>query len=164
MAKSTTFLATDPAGNTHKRTSQSRTYAATVVVREGTATAERKFEAAEPDHQKRDADDFAFFLQMSTLDGVKQWHKKGGWTHASEADMQADVARYSERLEGCATAAEYVALQAAERRAAFEKAKAAGAYERWLNAGWCGRSDLALKLAAQQKGYDEVRILPVVVK
>lgn len=161
-----TFLATDPAGKTHKRTSQNRTYAATVVVREGTANAERKFEAGEGWRRDHDAKNFAYAAARTTAEAVtadllRRNHK----VLADDADYVARrVAENVAFVEGFATVEEYVEKQAAKRRAKFEAEKAAGSYERWLNAGWCGRPDLALKLASQQKGYDEVRILPVVVK
>lgn len=161
MAKTTTFLATDPAGRTHKRTSQNRTYAATVVVRKGRELAEADFARREPTHRRHDADNYAFGKSLSTVEGLTAWyHRNNFQSLLPNRDLAAEAAKYAASLRGCGTAEEYVEQRAAERRARFE----ATDHEAFINVGWCGRSDLAQKLASQQKGYAEVVILGVVVK
>lgn len=161
----TTFLAIDPAGATHKRTSQNRTYAATVVVRKGVEQAQRDFDHGETWRRKHDAENYVYAAAHDTVE--KAHARLAAKFPALAADPEyvaRDAAKNAAFIAGCPTAADYVAKQAAARLAKFEAAKAAGEFERWLNAGWCGRPDLALKLAAQQKGYAEVRILNVEVK
>lgn len=63
-----------------------------------------------------------------------------------KARQAADVQEAIERLDGCATAEEF-----AERLAERMRAKAeATDWNEWFCDGWCGRLDLAQKLAAKR--------------
>jgi hypothetical protein len=56
------------------------------------------------------------------------------------------------------TVDQYVAIQLERRIARVEERKAKGEFDQWISVGWCGRYDLAQKLAAkeQQRGADVV--------
>jgi hypothetical protein len=76
------------------------------------------------------------------------------------------VERATEELGGATTLARYVEILIERALAAVEKSKAEGRYDRFFDKGWCGRPDLADKLAAKARseGYAEVAILEAVAK
>lgn len=163
MAK-TTFTAIDPAGKPHTRKTD-RVYTHTVVVRQSNELAEAAYARYEPGRRKLDAENYVFDKKLSTVEGLRAWYvRKGFDPNAKWVNLPEEAAKHAKALRGCATAEAFVELKAAERRAAFEAEKAAGHFERYLNAGWCGRPDLALKLAAKQQGFAEVRVLEAKAK
>lgn len=140
MAK-TAYFATDANGKTHTRNSD-RVYTHTVVYRHIKSEA---MAAAHSDHWKSlDANNYEFDVAIAT----------GNHNYTT---ITADrVAACKARVEAF-TMDEYVANSLAERVARVE----ATDFTVWHNAGWCGRLDLAQKLAAK---YNDVAILPAVAR
>jgi hypothetical protein len=71
----------------------------------------------------------------------------------------------AERLMGAETVEQFIELHRAAQVAKVEQQKAEGAFDRFGDCGWCGRLDLAQKLAASKRawpGYDEVHIVEAV--
>ena len=173
------YLATDPDGAVHKRTSESRSpsfkpYAYTVVRKGGyqTAMASATETAYSP---KADARNYAYYVQIAEGNDpyprstFRAKHPER-FTAEEIAEEKASVdaeneRRYADANErvGNHTVQSYVAAQRAWRIAHVEERKARGDFEVWHNMGWCSRLDLAQKLAAkeQAKGDYEVAILPV---
>lgn len=140
MAKSI-FLATATDGTEFKRTSDNRVYTHTVI-------SKRNFNRDLDDAGKikaTDADNFAYYTRRA-------------------ADSSQDTANALEQLAGAKTVTEYQFAKRDARVAAVLAARDAGAYDVWHNAGWCGRLDLAQKLAAKEASYGnlEVTILEAV--
>jgi len=67
------------------------------------------------------------------------------WTHSDEA-----LAHY--RAAAALGNKGFIAQLAAERAAEIDAVKAAGHYEQYSLCGWCGRPDLAHKLAVKTPG------------
>jgi hypothetical protein len=81
------------------------------------------------------------------------------------ARAERDVARAQEIRTTCPTKADYVAELRATFRAVVAQNYANGVYDRWEIVGWCGRPDLAHKLAASTlaRGYHaEAKVLEAV--
>jgi len=164
------FTATDAAGQTHKRTSESRIYTHTVVFLPDFAA---DMALADKDY-KQDGSNFAYYCELAagTHEHVTHVIPRSGY-HASYSDEQ--VAKFQEaqreqNAKGIAdakavteghTRESYVAARRAKRVAAVNEGNAAGYYAKWQNAGWCGRYDLAQKLAAKTAGA-KVEILEAV--
>ena len=119
----TTYTAIDPAGRTHTRTTASRSYTHTVV-------SKRSYQAALADAQSKQSYDM-------DLRNFK--------FYAENAD------RHPERVAGH-TPESYAEAQRAARVASVEAQKAKGFFDEYVNWGWCGRADLALKLLAKAQG------------
>lgn len=141
----TYYEAIDPAGRVHKRSTDRRTYTHTVVFLPSyTADMAR----ADKDYPV-DGDNHDFHVKMVQWGGVYKGERRP-W-HTDE-QIAADLAKYQ------ALAAEYPSREAAiagkraERVAFVNARKDAGYYAIYQNAGWCGRLDLAQKLAAKTPG------------
>lgn len=148
----TTFIAIDPAGVTHKRTSQNRTYSHTVVFLPSYDAALAK--ASEP--YAGDGENWAFASQMVAWGGIyggerKPWHTDEG--------IARDLARYQELLGEYASAKEAIAGERQKRIDRIEACRAEGFFEKWQNAGWCGRADLAYRLASSLVSVARIEIL-----
>lgn len=150
----TTYTATDPNGVVHTRKSE-RTYVATVVYqldREAYYTNARS-ERTRYLHKRNGQ------YNLDCIANGKHLSHMGFKHYASDAERQArDVADSKERLAGATTADEYADMRVAEELARLD----ATDWTIWHNAGWCGRMDLAVKLAA--KFCTPTRILPVSAK
>lgn len=149
------YTATDPNGFTHTRTSQSRTYSHTVV-----------FQASKDVAVKRAHE------RLKSDRSNCEWHARIASTPVEEY-VDSEMAKWSHMtreyvIEGHA---EHVATVAAFRGGSINGEAAAMLADRlakieatdwdiWHNAGWCGRYDLALKLAAGIKNATSVTILP----
>lgn len=168
MAK-TIFTATDAAGTVHKRTSENRTYTHTVV-----ALPSYEFDMAQNDKDwEVDAKNFGYYVQIATghdphptrnyrADYPEKWTAEeiaAGQAHA-DAENAKRIQDAADRVTGH-TRETYVAAQRAERAAKVNARKAKGYYGEWVNLGWCGRPDLAQKLAGQAQGgrYASIAIL-----
>lgn len=173
------YTATDALGVEHKRTSVSRgegkPYSHTVVCLGGYERAMAR--ATEKYHGPQDAKNFAYYVAIS----------EGNDPHArltvyrslergdTQAEIDAEIAwnddQNTKRIEdakervGNHTVQSYVAAELAKRIASVEARKAKGEFDTWHNAGWCGRLDLAEKLAATKAalGY-ATAILPAIKK
>lgn len=163
----TVYLATDPAGIMHKRTTENRHYTHTVVVSGGYQAALAN--ARSKGWATTDAHNFEWYKRTAEgrdpyLPSVRYRAKNPDkWTTAeiAEEDLElqvrdaAKVAVAKLHVEGH-NVASYVAKQLALRVGIVEVRKAKGEFDAWWNAGWCGRRDLADKLAAAKAGADYV--------
>lgn len=174
MPRKTIFTATDSNGFVHKRSTESRAYTHTVVVRGGYQ--HDLAGAADKAWDKSMVSNFEYYLAIaedrSPYYPTKRYRAENpaGWTAEQIAEEEAYLtagdaeskAKAVREVEGH-TVRSYVDAQRRDRIAAVEAKKAEGHYEKWLNAGWCGRLDLADKLAAKHRiGDHEVAILPAV--
>lgn len=155
MAKST-FTAIDPNGKAHKRTSVSRTYTHTVCSKPNYEYDLKR--ASEP--REQDGVNWDFYCQMVEWGGILDG-KRRSW-HTDEG-IAAELAQAIEKKN------EYPSREAAiegkrqKRIAATEAAKARGYYNEYEAHGWCGRLDLAQKLASQCAPHRlDVIIIPAV--
>lgn len=159
-----TFTAIDPSGKLHKRTSLNRTYLFTVVSKRSETEA-RLFLRA-PGILAAHRSNYRY--HKAWLDGTSEFLTKPPYRSDEEhaAYVERHVAEARERLEGCATADDYIEKCVQEGHARIAEGKANGHYDEWVNDGWCGRRDLAEKLAQKMRGQGrvEVTILPVKVK
>lgn len=162
----TTFLATAPDGSIHTRTSENRRYTHTVVARrnyaDALAHADRLIDA--------DGDNFRFWSAIIAAGGYyarRKLPRPARYTEEQFAAHEAkEVADAKERIGGAPTETIYKVMKRDQRLADLAERKANGAFEVYFNCGWCGRLDLAQKLAAseQAKGYLDVTILEARVK
>lgn len=160
---STTFLATDPNGVVHKRTSQNRQYTHTVVARPSKAWAINVVTSKEM--HRNHISNFSHY--SSYLDGTSRFLERRTWQ--SERQHQESVARDLERareaLQGDMDVNTYIARKDREALDAIEQNDKVGFYNAYSNLGWCGSLNLAHKLASKQKGYwVDVTILEAVKK
>jgi hypothetical protein len=149
------YLAIDPDGVKHKRRSD-RTYTHTVVYKGGYARAVASVE--DQAWAITDQNNYRYYLDI-----VEGRTGKAPWeTEAQHEARKGDAAGH---LAGCQCAADYIAKCKAHRLARIEANRAEGKYDTWQNAGWCGRSDLAQKVASDwsSKGF-QVEILEIVQK
>jgi len=141
------YSATDANGLVHTRTS-ARVYTHMVVARPSYANAVARASRVHMPTQKSN-----FEYHMNIAEGVIT-------SQYTSRDHAADD------LGGATTLEQYVALNIKRALAAVEKSKAEGRFDRFFDKGWCGRRDLADKLAAKARsdGYAEVAILPAIAK
>lgn len=152
----TTFLATDANGTVHKRVSQDRTYTHTVVFQRSKEQAIRNaHEGVKQDRKNVQyiAGQAAMTVDAYIADGKSRYPSlsdDGYWAN-QHAGHVARAAKFRGDVEA------EVQARLADALAKIEAAD----WSVWYNAGWCGRYDLALKLAAK---YTVAAILPAVVK
>lgn len=149
MAKANTFLATDPTGVVHKRTSQNRTYTHCVAYR---PSYELNFaDAKKP--QRNDASNFAWHVER-LAQSYESWLSEHAWRtkhytdEQNRAEYAAEIERHTQNLRGATSVIEYSNARINERVAKIEQLKADGYYEKWIVEGWQGRPDLANKALA----------------
>lgn len=165
------YTAQDPQGVIHKRSTTSRAYTHTVVGKRSYELAMRR--ARSTQWAKSDARDYAYEVQISEgNDPVPaiNWDARypAGKTaeQIAASQLRADAAN-EKRFElakarvGNHTVQSWCEARQAERIAVVEKDAEQGYYEVFVNLGWCGRRDLADKLAAKARtdGYDIVTVL-----
>ncbi|WP_172373350.1 hypothetical protein [Mesorhizobium sp. NZP2234] len=150
----TIYTAIDPAGVEHKRTTADRTYTHTVVYQRSKVAA---VEAA----TTKSARGFHAKNGQYYLDCIRDGRHENLMSfehYRADTDRQArDVAEAIGNLAGATTAAEYAEAKVAAHLARIE----ATDWTIWHNLGWCGRHDLARKLAAKTSG---AVILPAIQK
>lgn len=160
MAKRTTFLAIDPSGKTHTRTSDARWYTNTVVVQHSKAAAI----AAVDTKANRDFWARRYAYEVAKAAGTHEYVTNlpsRATYHVSYSDevVAAAIERQKERnareieaskvfLATHPSVDSYVAAMIASALAAIE----ATDFTIWHNLGWQGRPDLARKLAAKTPG------------
>ena len=167
----TKYLAIDSLGAEHTRSSQ-RVYTHTVVVmydydaainnaktyhasKAAIATATRNFDYEVSIATGNDPHPEYDYVQV---DG--KWQRV--YNDATAARQAIRAAKSSAEIEGGFEA--YRARILAKELARVESRKENGAFTTWGSVGFCGRLDLAQKLAAQYAGAgNKVEILPVVV-
>lgn len=155
------FIAIDPAGVEHKRNASGsgRQYTHTVV-------AQRSIDAdiayAEGrSWEKTERSNYAYYLKIAEGNDPypRQTYRSAerGDTPeqiaeeraAVDAENAKSIADAQARLGGINSAEEYIAAQRIDMLLKIAKNRDEGVYERWNNMGWCGRLDLAQKLAAK---------------
>jgi hypothetical protein len=152
----TIYTATDAAGAVHKRSTKCRTYTHMVVY-----LPSYEFDLSQAAKQYAyDGDNWEFHCQMVTWGGIFEGRRES-W-HTDEK-IAADLALSTERAGEFASRAEAMAGQAQKRVAFVMERQANGYFAAWQSLGWCGRHDLAVKLASQATGprFAKVAILPV---
>jgi hypothetical protein len=167
MAKKTNYIATDAAGVTHTRSTESRAYTHTVVRKGGYAVAMAS--ALSASWGKTDRSNFDYYLRIA--EGRSEFYPSTRYCakyadrhtpeQIAEEDARltiSDAQKVAEAKAVCAgfTADTYVAEQRRLRVERIETKLAEGGYEVWHNMGWCGRLDLAQKLANASAGGDYV--------
>lgn len=166
MAK-TAYFATDANGKTHTRNSD-RVYTHTVVYR----NSKERFLASANAEMWADRDGWTYDYYAACAAGTHPHVTKitpaGGFHHSYTAEQIAErqekqrqqnaseIADAKTKVNGV-TREQWIAARLAERVAVVE----ATDFTVWHNAGWCGRLDLAQKLAAK---YNDVAILPAVAR
>lgn len=158
----TQYLATDALGTTHTRKTD-RTYTHTVVTQYGYEAAVAHCHAAHAAETARELKsptaNFKYYTDIAAgNDKYPEADWIGGARVVNEARQALRIADAQARIEGGFDA--YRARILADALARIEANKAAGYYTRFHNLGWCGRLDLAQKLAAKTGGT----ILPARVK
>lgn len=158
----TTYIATDAAGAVHMRKTE-RVYTHTVVV-----LPNYEHDVANvmsTGWEKHEVNNDRYYRAIAAgNDPVpsQNWAAKNPdkWTPEQIAEQQVHVdkenanrlAKAQAYVAANPTFADYIVNERARRLAAIEKAKAEGHYDRWRNAGWCGRPDLAQKLYNKHAG------------
>lgn len=106
-----------------------------------------------------DYSNFAFY-QKEIATGVG-----GTYSHAnglmSRPLSQADYDYAVERVAGCETAQQYAEKCRDERLAGHDARYGTAGAGEWFVEGWCGRADLAEKLASKCRGYECLRDVQV---
>jgi hypothetical protein len=157
--QSTRYTATAPDGSVHTRGSV-RTYTHCVVGRRCYRYALKRAKGWD----RHDSDTYAYFTRVIAQGGC-HISRPSYYTEAKFAAVQEkDVERAKEMIDGATTREVYVAAQLAKRLAVVDVDKAKGAYDSFRTLGWCGRRDLADKLAVQERSssaYIEVAVLPI---
>jgi len=160
----TKYFAIDADGGRHTRSTE-RTYTHTVVSKGGYEVA-----LASARHKAWKATDISNYNHDAEIAAGRDRYPYKAYLRddMSPAERQAEldrvevanaarVARAKLNVDG-RTVDQYVAIQLEQRIKRVEERKAKGEFEQWVSVGWCGRYDLAMKLAAkeQQRGADVV--------
>lgn len=147
----TKFIATDRNGKVHRRTSVNRTYTHMVVSRPMV----RGFTV-----HAHDRDNFWYY--MAFIDGTSKWLERKPWESEEQYQTRAkyEVDRAKDALGDARTFEDHVK----NMRARHEAWAASVKVDDFSAEGWCGRLDLAQRLASSLSGSRaEVVILPVEV-
>lgn len=147
----TKFMATDRNGKVHRRKSVNRTYTHMVVSRPKI----REFAVHAHDRDN-------FWYHMAFLDGTSKWLERKPWESQEQHRIRCDyeVQRSLDALGDARTFEAHVE----NMRARHEAWAASVKVDDFSAEGWCGRLDLAQKLASSLSGSRaEVVILPVEV-
>lgn len=148
-------IAIDPAGATHKRNSAKRVYTHTVVAR---CNIETGREFAFEGKLDLEAKNYKFHAAMAagTHDLARMRPYEDPEQHERRLQRDRHLIAKFPTLEA------YLEEVRAERIRRFEHAVAEGYYEKWFNMGWCGRYELAQRLAqstGSKDHYAEVKVL-----
>lgn len=156
----TKFFAIDPQGVEHLRTSENRIYTHTVVVLRGEAYAARQLIEALDHATSQAPKDYVFHQSM--VDGTWYTVQHPQWI---DQRNDAEAAKHAAEIADL-TVEGYVQKCLKKVRAQHDARHDAGLYAKWHNVGWCGRHDLAQKLADQTRkhGFQDVVILEAQVK
>ena len=147
----TKFIATDRNGKVHRRTSVNRTYTHMVVSRPKI----REFEVHPHDKSN-------FWYHMAYLDGTSKWLYRKPWETDEQYQnrVKYDVELAKKALGNARTFEDHVE----NMRARHAEWAASVKVDDFSAEGWCGRLDLAQRLASSLAGSRaEVVILPVEV-
>jgi len=152
------YFVIDGNGKKHTRNSM-RTYTHVVLYRGSKETALRL--ADRKDYFSVDN----FWYHHAFLDGSSKWLERSPWEKDEDQykrRVEKDIERSRYALRGCKTPDEWWNVTLAERLEDIEKVD----FTAWVVEGWCGRHDLAVKLAhktACRERVAETIILPVSV-
>ena len=150
------YFVTDANGVKHTRNSH-RTYTHVVLYRDSKEAALRLAE------RKEQFFDENFWYYHAFLDGTSRWLERSPWEKDEDQykrRVEKDIERSRYFLRGCKTPDELWSITLAERLGAIEKTD----FNAWAVEGWCGRHDLAVKLAHKANCSYRVKeavILPV---
>ena len=150
------YFVTDANGVKHTRNSH-RTYTHAVLYRESKEAALRLIERKHPFL----ADNF--WYHHAFLDGTSKWLERSPWEKDEDQykrRVEKDIERSRNALRGCETPEDWEAMLRADAMDRIE----ANDYDQWHVEGWCGRHDLAVKLAHKTNCSSRVKeavILPV---
>lgn len=152
------YVVIDANGKKHTRNSR-RVYTHVVLYRDSKEAAIRLANVKPHWHKEN------FWYHHAFLDGTSKWLERAPY-EKDDAQYKLRVEREVERsrkaLMGCTTPDEWWDAIRADALAAIEKID----YTAWAAEGWCGRHDLAVKLAhktACRERVAETIILPVEV-
>ena len=147
------FTAIDPQGVTHKRTSQNRSYAFTVVVLAGQAY----LDSRRPNEiEIKKLNDESWDRVENEAKGIFPKSEQWRGSNALASWKKFAIEWMSEHTrEGV------LAEAIAHAHKCYDQCVMVGDDLKYFNAGWCSRRDLAEKLADTQrgKGYEDVQIL-----
>lgn len=156
MAKRIIFTAIDPNGTVHTRTSDRREYTHTVVYQHDKAALMAY--ATGSDWTKSDGNNFDYRREcaagthpnVTKVTPADKFHssytaEKIAEFQQAQREMNAKIIADAKVETDGKTREQYIAERQAERVARVE----AEDFTIWHNAGWCGRLDLAQKLAAK---------------
>jgi hypothetical protein len=161
------FHVIDPQGVAHTRSSKNRTYTHTVLFFRGEAYAERSLKSALDFATKQAPRDYRY--AQARIDGRKHAEfvakfptlyieADGTPSEYAVSERAKDIAEGTAEIGGLDLAA-YTAKCQERARASHAREVAQGYFNTWVNMGWCGRADLARKLAETIKGAEQVKIL-----
>ena len=136
-----------PDGQVATRKSQNRVYTHAVAFR-------RSYRYAAEQAQREFSYMRSDFRHYSDLA-----HGRKSYPHIGDAN--ANVNKGFEGLRGYIVEEDYVQNEIARAVEKVEKLRREGYYDKWAVEGWCGRADLAEKLAAQVNNKDSVRAVMV---
>lgn len=143
MAK-TSYFAIDANGKKHTRKSE-RGYSHTVVYQ--SIKSEDMAWATSSDWRKTDGENYDY--SAACIKNGKHMNLMGFAHYQNDTGRHAKhVAESIDFIRGAKSREEFMSDRQAERVASVE----ARDYSVWHNAGWCGRLDLAQKLAAKHTG------------
>lgn len=153
----TKYFVIDANGKKHTRNSK-RTYTHVVLYRDSKEAALRM--ADRKDMHLVDN----FWYHHAFLDGSSKWLARRDWETDTgyNARVNEEIERSRKALRGCKTPDEWHAVL---RQEAIDRINARD-YDQWHAEGWCGRHDLAVKLAHKticRELVGEAIILPVSV-
>jgi ribosomal protein S18 len=146
----TSYTAIDPNGVIHKRTTESRKYSHTVVALRSKDWALKA--AVSKEMNRHHVSNFSHYSEF--LNGTSRFLERRSWQTKEQHQeaMENDIQRARDALQGDMTVEDYIARKQREDLEAVEKADQCGAFTSYSNLGWCGRLDLAQKLASKENG------------
>lgn len=150
-------------GQTFTRNSKSRVYTHCVVAKPSIDCAlERAQSKAARDLHRSN---YRWYQKAITSEGrlFEQYKYVSDEQYAEQCEY--DLARAVEALAGAQSEDEYISRKVGEELAGIAAQDAKGFYDTWAECGWCGRFDLAQKLAATKRNhgyYGDVVILEAV--
>lgn len=140
----------DPNGQKHTRNSENRTYSHCVMVRDSYELALQR--AARKSSEESDVRDYTYYAALVA----------GTHPHCKFDDAGRMITSAKAKLNGCTSVEEYVAQEREGRIRSVEGAKAIGKFDAYGVYGWCGRRDLAEKLAAKARSISHFDVVEVV--
>jgi uncharacterized protein (DUF427 family) len=150
----------DQNGKKHTRTSQGRVYSHCVIVRDVYELALARAQIGTRLNANY-ISNFNYYVSLAA--GTNEHSKPWSWEKPEDAAerIAKQRAKAEKEIAGIATPAQYLEKLIAEDIAAVEKQKAEGKYDEFGVYGWCGRRDLAKKLAAKCRALGHFDIVEI---